>query len=173
MPSLRRCVRIWRRAFEIFVGLVRKFLSETFSMRAPSEKTMGRKRGRWGAMDCSSPRTAWRGLKSFIIYYGRKIGREILRRANGRTTARFLWADWFGSRLFRIRRRIFRGPGGRGALRLFVAWFSRRPPCAYRDRMRFCRCFGRSSRKLHFSLDLRGALRDRARADRRSLGRRR
>src|SRR5271155_5964655 len=74
MPSLRRCVRIWRRAFEIFVGLVRKFLSETFSMRAPSEKTMGRKRGRWGAMDCSSPRTAWRGLKSFIIFYGRKIG---------------------------------------------------------------------------------------------------
>src|SRR5271170_7877594 len=173
MPSLRRWVRIWRRALEIFVGLVRKFLSETFSMRAPSEKTMGKKRERWGAMDCRRPRTAWRGLKSFIIFTDGKSGLEISRRASGRTTARFLRAGGFDSRLFRIRRRIFRARGGRDALRLFVAWFFRCPLCVFRDRRRFCRYFERSSRKLYFSLDPRGVLRDRVPADRRSLGRRR
>src|ERR1700733_3883954 len=109
MPSLRRWVRIWRRALEILVGLVRKLRSETFSMRAPREKTMGRNKGRAGAIDCRSPRTAWRGLKSFIIFYGRKIGPRDFASGQRPYHCRISGGGLVWFQAFRILRKFFRG----------------------------------------------------------------
>src|ERR1700733_8325056 len=63
MPSERRCVRIWRREFVIFVALQKKARRERFSTLAPSENTMGRNSERGGGVPCSSPLSIWRGVR--------------------------------------------------------------------------------------------------------------